>query len=118
MSEEMEQYQYFTVGLLKDSFALEALKADAMKHHMIEQPDKLIALRLTEYYDLLARVTPTRLQIPRCSASGADMEVGFSESLAVEDEAQPAYEAVDEIVTASPNAEQNADEAADYWACR
>src|SRR5438105_1505806 len=59
MSQDSEKYHYFTVGLLKDSFALEALEADALKHHMIDQPAKLIALRLTEYYDLLTRVAPT-----------------------------------------------------------
>ncbi|MBV9689735.1 MAG: hypothetical protein JO202_08475 [Ktedonobacteraceae bacterium] len=116
MSEDMEQYQYFTVGLLKNSFALEALKADALKYHMIEQPDKLIALRLTEYYELLARVTPTHLEMPHPTASSADVEVSFRESLPVEREAQPAYRVVNEIIAASPDADQNADEAADYWA--
>ncbi|MBV8696239.1 MAG: hypothetical protein JO183_12195 [Ktedonobacteraceae bacterium] len=112
MSEDMEQYQYFTVGLLKNSFALEALKADALKHHMIEHPDKLIALRLTEYYDLLARVAPKHLEAPLFTASGVEEEDTCTESLLVESEAQH----FDEMVIASPHAEQNADEAADYWA--
>src|SRR5258708_13610054 len=50
-----EEYLYFTVGLLKNSFALDALRQDALKDHMIDQPAKLIALRLTEYYELMAR---------------------------------------------------------------
>ncbi|MBV9019243.1 MAG: hypothetical protein JOZ71_00870 [Ktedonobacteraceae bacterium] len=112
MSEDVEQYQYFTVGLLKNSFALEALKDDALKHHMIDHPDKLIALRLTEYYDLLARVAPRHLETPLFTTSGTGVEDSFGESLAVEREVQP----VDEIIVASPNAEQNAEEAADYWA--
>jgi hypothetical protein len=34
----------------------------------------------------------------------------------VETEPQPPDELVEEIISASPDAEQNADEAADYWA--
>src|SRR5690349_18042966 len=55
MPKDPDKYQYFTVGLLKGSFALEALKADALKHHMADQPGKLMALRLTEYYELLEK---------------------------------------------------------------
>lgn len=52
MSQDTEKYLYFKVGLLKDSFALEALRQDALRYHMIDQPAKLIAMRLTEYYEL------------------------------------------------------------------
>src|SRR5437879_9481270 len=52
MSQDTEKYLYFKVGLLKDSFALEAHWQDALRYHMIDQPDKLIAMRLTEYYEL------------------------------------------------------------------
>ena|SRR2546430_6602715 len=52
MSQDGEKYLYFKVGLLKDSFALEALWQDALRYHMIDQPAKLIAMRLTEYYEL------------------------------------------------------------------
>jgi hypothetical protein len=51
-SDTEEKYLYFKVGLLKDSFALEALWQDALRYHMIDQPAKLIAMRLTEYYEL------------------------------------------------------------------
>ena len=50
-SDTEEKYLYFKVGLLKDSFALEALWQDALRYHMIDQPAKLIAMRLTEYYE-------------------------------------------------------------------
>ncbi len=52
MSSDTEKYHYFKVGLLKDSFALETLWQDALRYHMIDQPAKLIAMRLTEYYEL------------------------------------------------------------------
>ncbi len=61
MSQDTEKYLYFKVGLLKDSFALEALWQDALRYHMIDQPAKLIAMRLTEYYELTKKgpVHPT-----------------------------------------------------------
>jgi hypothetical protein len=48
-----DKFLYFTVGLLKDSDALEALRQDAVKHHMIDNPGQLIALRLSEYYEMM-----------------------------------------------------------------
>src|SRR5947209_18421622 len=55
MSQDLEKYLYFNVGLLKNSFALDALSQAALKYHLIDQPGKLIALRLTEYYEMVAR---------------------------------------------------------------
>src|SRR5215813_5503164 len=52
-----EKFLYFTVGLLKGSAALEALRQDATKHHMIDHPGQLIALRLTEYYEMVNQGT-------------------------------------------------------------
>jgi hypothetical protein len=46
-----DKFLYFTVGLLKGSAALDALREDATKYHMIDHPGQLIALRLTEYYE-------------------------------------------------------------------
>ncbi|HEX4713621.1 MAG TPA: hypothetical protein VH164_01710, partial [Ktedonobacteraceae bacterium] len=55
MAKDQDQYVQFTIKLLKGSFALSALWQDAVNDHMIDQPDKLIAVRLTEYYELVAR---------------------------------------------------------------
>src|SRR5260370_21671016 len=55
MGQDQDQYVHFTIKLLKGSFALKALWQDALNYHMIDQPDKLIALRLTEYYELVAK---------------------------------------------------------------
>jgi hypothetical protein len=114
--------------LLKSSFALEALKADAMKHHMIEQPAKLIALRLTEYYDLLARVGPPMPNVSLFTTDRPEMGNGSRANSVIERNGQfvhapddeiatlPYDEHEEEIVTISADAEQNADLAADYWA--
>ena len=48
MSQDVEKYLYFNVGLLKSSYTLNALWQDALKHHMIDQLGQLIAFRLTE----------------------------------------------------------------------
>ena len=116
MSQDHEKYTYFTVGLLKDSSTLQTLWQDAIKYHMIDQPGKLVALRLTEYYDLLAQGN---------SHAGAALSNGKSNGTAKGSMNTPdsnissslkEYRVHNEnVITASPNAEQNADDAADYW---
>ena len=128
MPKDSDKYQYFTVGLLKSSFALEALRADAAKHHMVEQPARLIALRLTEYYDLLARVGPLMPSVTHFTTQRPDFENSSRPASDGESNGQFAHDHeneiiilpynnhVEEIVTMSADAEQNADLAADYWA--
>lgn len=116
MSQDDEKYMYFTVGLLKDSSTLEALRRDALKYHMIDQPNKLIALRLTEYYDLLAQGN---------SHAGAALSNGKSNGTGKGSVHTPGSNVAsslndyrvnnENVVTASPDADQIADDAADYW---
>jgi hypothetical protein len=119
MSQDVEKYLYFNVGLLKNSFALDALWQDAMKYHLVDQPGKLIALRLTEYYEMIGRgilhpgasvsiaATPT--------ATGASSS-GINGVSLLTDQADDNHPDEGNLVAASPDAEQNADEAAEYWA--
>jgi len=110
MPKDTEKYQYFTVGLERGSWALERIKADAKKHHMSDQPGKLIALRLTEYYELLERGALHALaSVPLASESGSNRNERKGMSTR---ERQPVEE---EVIAVSEDAEQNADEAADYW---
>jgi hypothetical protein len=75
-----EKYLYFTVGLLKGSVALDALRQDATKHHMVDQPGQLIALRLTEYYEMMnqgivqpvVRVPAVLLSVEKDEAVGGE----------------------------------------------
>ena len=126
MPQDLEEYLYFTVGLLKNSFALDALRQDALKYHMIDQPAKLIALRLTEYYELMARgishqgvgVSSAATPISNGGekegvAAGSPGINGLNSTTVQGDDAHPGDE---NIVAASPDAEQNAEEAAAYWA--
>ena len=129
MPQDLEEYLYFTVGLLKNSFALDALRQDALKYHMIDQPAKLIALRLTEYYELMARgishqgVGMSSAATPTTSSNGSEREGvraanapginGLNSTTSQVGDTHPDDESV---VAASPDAEQNAEEAAAYWA--
>jgi hypothetical protein len=127
MSQDTEKYLYFNVGLLKNSIALDALWQDALKYHMIDQPDKLIALRLTEYYELMARgilhpgASVSIAAMPAVTSNGGGREGLAAASSTGISGASPMTDQVgdhpedESIVVASPDLEQNAVEAAEYW---
>ncbi|EFH88393.1 hypothetical protein [Ktedonobacter racemifer] len=156
-----DKFIHFTVSLLKDSTALEALRQDALKHHMIDQPGQLIALRLTEYYEMMnkgivqpvvrvpaialsaevensparevapqATPTATRATPPAPASNSTSMpgagtaprypqQMPTNGSFASQNQVTGRMRALQQggenIIAASPNVEQNADEAADYW---
>jgi hypothetical protein len=127
MSQDTDKYLYFNVGLLKGSPALEALRQDALKYHMIDHPGQLIALRLTEYYEIMTRgllppVASVSIATPAAgedssprrgmAASGTSGMDGVSHVPTGEDD-MPDEEG---MLTASPDVDRNAEEAADYWA--
>jgi hypothetical protein len=140
MPQDADRYLFFNVGLLKDSFTLEALWQDALKYHMIDQPGQLIALRLTEYYEMKMQSTwgstTTKTPLPPLEPehSNEHTEIESAPSpleLPVEQlntqiisrvPATPTKKASERraqgnVVISSPAAaEQNADEAAEYWA--
>ena len=126
MSEDQEKYLNFNVRLLKNSFALDALWQDALKYHMIDQPGKLIALRLTEYYEMMARgilhpgpSVPTAAT-PTATGMGGGMiatnSTGINGASPTNGQVGGMPHPDESVVTASPDAEQNAEEAAEYWA--
>lgn len=146
--QDRDQYVYFTIKLLKGSFALNALWQDALNYHMIDQPDKLIALRITEYYELVSRgalrpgpsmlgvapsPTPTppapvqgnngNSEFPGRSANVSGRLPEFSPPTPTPIPASPPpvnqpVERPPEAVINTPSTavEQNAEDAADYWA--
>ncbi len=151
MAQDRDQYVHFTIKLLKGSFTLGALWQDALKYHMVDQPDKLIALRLTEYYELLAKgilrpgpsiqgapATPTagspgngsisimpaanfpgQSPVPPASpVPGSQTDSRVKAPLPEQPENYQSHldTSSDIVVSASsPTAEENAEEAADYW---
>ena len=58
MATNKEKYQTLCnrVVFARGSWALDRFIEDAVKHHMDDQTGKLVALRLTEYYELLDRL--------------------------------------------------------------
>lgn len=148
-----DKYVYFTIGILKDLTALESLKQDALKHHMIDQPGQLIALRLTEYYEMMNQgIVQPVVRVPAIMAPIVELEEkdkpttphtahsphkSPSQSLTPlppSQFTQPSTSAnagptfigqltgrmralrrEDSVISTSPTADQNADEAADYW---
>ncbi len=125
MSQDQDKYLYFHVGLLKNSFALDALRQDALKYHMVDQPDQLIALRLTEYYELMAGgVLSPGIGVGVAASGKRDgreemtpaNSTGSNGTSPMSDQVGAHHPDEESIVAASPDAEQNADEAAEYWA--
>lgn len=121
MSQDTEKYFYFTVGLLKNSFALDALRRDALKYHMIDQPDQLIALRLTEYYELMAGgILPAGIGAPLAkppTLNGTrDGREEFAPANSIGIDGSDSTTNGEHIVATSPDIDQNADDAAEYWA--
>ena len=130
MSQDVERYLYFTVALLKDSFALDALWQDALKYHMIDQPGKLIAVRLTEYYEIMSSgVLPSvaGISITNTNQQQQENSNGVSreeqpliqpsshQNEAMFDQPERYYTEAEKTVTASPDVAYNAEAAADYW---
>src|SRR5579859_7880912 len=144
MSQDPEKYLYFSVGLLRGSPALNALLQDALRYHMIDQPGQLIAMRLTEYYELLTSGNvPSMAPIsapPPISAlpppldegaqrerlqhtsffNGAKKEKAESTLIlnnpgSTNGQSQQSHPSIQETFASPAGAEQNAEEAADYW---
>src|SRR5450432_2141425 len=134
MPQDVERYLYFTVALLKDSNALDALWQDALKYHMIDQPGKLIAMRLTEYYELKASgmisPTPGIHTAARPINNGVTREtqtiahtpvLNYDEMMNApfndynDDQVASHYIESETPVATSPDVAHNAEAAADYW---
>ncbi len=134
MPQDVERYLYFTVALLKDSNALDALWQDALKYHMIDQPGKLIAMRLTEYYEIKASgmISPTNdvQTTTRPINNGVTREPQTIAHTPVldedeimntpfndynEDQVASRYIESETPVATSPDVAHNAEAAADYW---
>ena len=129
MSQDPEKYLYFTVGFLKHSFALDALWQDALQHHMVDHPAQLIALRLTEYYELRASgiihsatsMSPATTTPPATNEGSYSGEETITKAAGINGTHSLASQGSDDylhdhnMTGAFSEAEQNAEEAANYW---
>jgi hypothetical protein len=114
MPKDREKYRYIDVGLERGSWALAMFEEDARRHHMSDQPGKLMALRLTEYYERKKEqeLPPSRESRVLIDPSGPAIphtdKQDRGNSLAQAQE--------DTVLEISQQETENADEAADYWA--
>jgi len=125
MAQNPEKYFYINrVGLVRGSWGHKKFEEDARLHHMEEQPGKLVALRLTEYYELIERLEklggawtipgaplPEANGVARANgavkANGATAKTVKLESLSSDQEEQREQEEQDP--------DQIIDDSIDYW---
>jgi hypothetical protein len=115
MPKNSDKYRYFQVGIGWESWTLKQLEGDATLHQMEDQPAKLIALRLTEYYKLaemgvfVPGVT-ARMRIETPSPSAAN---GHSKAYGDTAAPSPYVDLKEEEAPQSPT--NPIDDSADYW---
>jgi|SRR5579859_2348012 len=117
MPQNPEKYHYINrVGLIRGSWAHKKFEEDAAKHHMEDQPGKLVALRLTEYYELLERMggawtVPGTLAGTSAAMNGANGHRSLPEvSSQEEEEESPKPTRVE-----PDDPEATLDDSIDYW---
>lgn len=79
-----EKYVYVRVGLVRGSWAHQQFTEDAETHHMEDQPGKLVALRLTEYYEM-----KQQLKTAGTIVAGGTIATGSQAAAAAEPAATP-----------------------------
>jgi hypothetical protein len=117
---DSEQYRLFNVAILRDSWVLEEIERDAAEHQMPGHVNKLLALRITEYYRLIreGKISAAILGSIDVAATGGHEKANGS-TIA---KASPTREStVSQSSTGrgsvgiSGNAETNADAALDFF---
>jgi hypothetical protein len=108
MPKDREKYRYIDVGLERGSWALMVFEEDARRHHMSDQPGKLIALRLTEYYE-------GKKERETLSSSEPLMPPGSRNASMPQNTPSGTQDQGDMILDVSQQETENADEAAEYW---
>ena len=118
MARDSELYKTFNIAILRDSWVLEEIEKDAAEHQMPGHVNKLLALRITEYYKLIwdGIISAAMLSsIDTAEARGHHKANGSAPGRS--QEAPPAQEGRTErgSVGLSGNAEDNADAALDFF---
>jgi hypothetical protein len=97
------KYKYYTVTLRLDSWTLAQLEQDADVHQMEDIPARLITVRLTDYYKLVASIAPV---------SGLTPSMAETPTVSSEQRARANTAPSPAVPVAK---EPEADESADYW---
>src|SRR5437762_1280949 len=124
MAKDPTKNRYFQLGIAWNSWTLKRLEEDAHLHQMEDQITKLMVLRLTEYYQLVAKgvivpgatammPAPVQAQTEAASSNGHTPTATSKRSSV----ATPAVSEEPEIntIAESSEADQNADDALDFF---
>jgi hypothetical protein len=108
MGKDPTKYLYITISLTRGSEAEQWFTKDAEKHHMTDNPGKLAGLRLTEFYELMARglLSPSLL----AALGHPEPERTIPPNVPAEKQVEP-----DVVSLSHTSAEANAEDAGDYW---
>lgn len=118
MGRDSELYKTFNIAILRDSWVLEEIEKDAVEHQMPGHVNKLLALRVTEYYTLIRNGTISAAILSSMdAAAAADHHKANGSTPARSTQASQAQEGRTErgSVGLSGNAETNADAALDFF---
>ena len=114
MPKDREKYRYVDVGLERGSWTLAMFEEDARRHLMSDQPGKLIALRLTEYYEWKKEQERSSSREPRVPIETSGPVIPHADKQNPRNGSSQVQR--DTVLEISQQETENADEAADYWA--
>jgi hypothetical protein len=128
MAKDPTKNRYFQLGIAWNSWTLKRLEEDAHLHQMEDQITKLMVLRLTEYYQLVAKgvivpgatammPAPVQAQTEAASSNGHTPNVATATSRRdrVATSAVSEEEPEGNTIAESSEADQNADDALDFF---
>jgi hypothetical protein len=113
MPKDRERYRYIEVGLERGSWILARFEEDARRHQMSDQPGKLVALRLIEYYESKQeREIPSSRETSPVGNGRPALQPASDQGISKNTRQAQG----DSILEISQQETENADEAANYWA--
>ena len=121
MARDSKHYKVFNVAILRDSWVLEEIEKDAAEHQMPGHVNKLLALRLTEYYRLMkegkisAALVGSRDRVGATNGNTATTEHNHEQTATPSVHESTARNAGRGSIGLSNHANNNADAALDFF---
>ncbi len=119
MGKDADTYRYFHIGILWNSETLEDIKQDSIESHMQEQPNKMLAERIAEYYRLKRRgfIIPgvTAAAVSMMPTSTPTRSNGYYPGGNGAHDSQDDQPEEQQLSSEDPDQGDNVDASADYW---
>src|SRR2546421_6768456 len=121
MARDSDLYKVFNVAILRESWVLDEIEKDAAEHQMPGHVNKLLALRITEYYRLIkeGKISAAILGSMDVAVATSGYHEANGSTVAKASptrESTVSYSSIDRgSVGISGNAEINADAALDFF---